>query len=106
MLATYGSVLAIAAAAAAVGQAALTLCGWRRWSWLAPAVGLALLTALCWATVRLPGDGAISAAAAAAAALASAVFLRGRVEGVREALRSGAPVALLALAAASLPFLV
>ena len=29
----------------------------RRWSWLAPAVGLAVLTAVAWGTVRLPGRG-------------------------------------------------
>ena len=48
-------------ASLAIGQAAIALCGVRRWSWLSPAVGLALLCALCWGTVRLPGDGAISA---------------------------------------------
>ena len=106
MLATYASVIAVCAASLAIGQAALALCGWRRWSWLAPAVGLALVTALCWATVRLPGDGVISAVAVLVATLASLVFLRGRVEGLGAAIRDGAPVALGALLAASLPFIV
>lgn len=106
MLATYASLIAVCAASLAIGQAALALCGWRRWSWLAPAVGLALLTALCWGTVRLPGEGVTCAVAAALATAASAAFLRGRLDGLGEALRDGAPVAVAALLAASLPFLV
>ena len=39
------------------GRRRSRLCGVRRWSWLSPAVGLALLCAICWGTVRLPGDG-------------------------------------------------
>jgi hypothetical protein len=106
VLATYASVIAVCTASLAIGQAALALCGWRRWSWLAPATGLALLTALCWATVRLPGDGTISAVAALMATAASLAFLRGRVDGVGEALRDGTPVAICALITASLPFIV
>ena len=73
MLATYASVLAVCASSLLIGQAAIALCGRRRWSWLAPAVGLALLCALCWATVRLPGDGVVSAFAVLAASLAAAL---------------------------------
>jgi hypothetical protein len=106
VLATYASVIAVCASSLAIGQAALALCGRRRWSWLAPAVGLALVTALCWATVRLPGDGTISAIAVFLATVASLVFLAGRVEEIGEAVRNAAPVGLGALLAASLPFLV
>ena len=106
MIGTYAAALAVCGASLAIGQATLALCGARRWSWLSPAVGLALLCAICWATVRLPGGGIVSAAAVAALAVTSLLYLRGRVEGGGEALRAGAPVALLALAAASLPFLV
>jgi hypothetical protein len=106
VLATYASVIAVCSASLAIGQAALALCGWRRWSWLAPASGLALLTALCWATVRLPGNGTISAVAVLMATAAALAFLRGRVEGVGEAVRDGTPVAICALIAASLPFVV
>jgi hypothetical protein len=105
VIGTYAVVLVVSGASLAIGQAALALCGARRWSWLSPAVGLALVCALCWGSVRLPGDGAVSAVAAAALALGSVVFLRGRVEGGGEALRAGGPVALVALLAASLPFL-
>ncbi len=104
MIGTYAAVLAVCAASLALGQAAVALCGVRQWSWLSPAVGLALLCAICWGTVRLPGDGVISAVAVLVLTVGTVLFLRGRTEGVGTALRTGAPVALLALAAASLPF--
>jgi hypothetical protein len=106
VLATYASVIAVCAASLAIGQAAMAVCGWRRWSWLAPATGLALVTALCWATMRLPGDGVISAITVVVLTIASLAFLRGRVDGVGAALRDGAPVAIGALVASSLPFIV
>jgi len=106
VIGTYAAVLAVCAASLAIGQAAVALCGRRRWSWLAPAVGLALLCALCWGTVRLGGDGIASAVAAVLLVVASVAYLRGRLEGGMEALRAGWPVALLALLAASLPFAV
>ncbi|HEY5709497.1 MAG TPA: hypothetical protein VIS51_08885, partial [Solirubrobacterales bacterium] len=104
MFGTYAAVLAVCGASLAIGQAALALCGVRRWSWLAPAVGLALLCAICWGTVRLPGEGAASAIAAVALVLVSLVYLRERLEGGRGALAVGWPVALLALLATALPF--
>jgi hypothetical protein len=106
VIATYAAVLAVCAASLAVGQAAVALCGMRRWSWLSPAVGMALVCAICWATVRLPGHGVVSAIAVLVLTAASVLFLRGRMEGGGEALRSGLPVAVVALAAASLPFAV
>ena len=105
MVGTYAAVLVVCAASLAIGQAAIALCGVRGWSWPSPAVGLGLLCAVCWATVRLPGDGAVSAGIVLALFLASAFYLRRRVEGGAGALRAGWPVALLALAATSLPFL-
>jgi hypothetical protein len=106
VIGTYAATLAVCGASLAIGQAALALCGARRWSWLAPGVGLALLCALCWGTVRLPGDGMVSALAVLASSVAAALYLRGRLEGGGGALRVGLPVALAALAAASLPFAV
>jgi hypothetical protein len=106
VIGTYAAVLAVCASSLAVGQAAIALCGRRRWSWLAPAVGLALVLAVCWATVRLPGDGVAPAVLLLVLTLAAVAFLRGRVEGVGEAARAGAPVALGALLACSLPFAV
>ena len=106
MIGTYAAVLAVCAAAPAIGQAAIALCGPRGWSWLSPPIGLALLCAVCWGTVRLPGHGVASAIAVLFLTASALLFLRGRVEGVGKALWAGAPVAILALAAASLPFIV
>jgi hypothetical protein len=117
VIGTYAAVLGICASSLAIGQAAIGLCGGRSWSWLSPAVGLALLCAICWATVRLPGDGVVSAAVVLVLTVASGAwcvaFLPGvgeegdtSAEGMRRALRVGGPVALIALLATSLPFLV
>ncbi|MFL5900233.1 MAG: hypothetical protein ACJ75S_03460 [Solirubrobacterales bacterium] len=105
MIGTYAAVLAVCVASLAIGQAAIALCGIRRWSWLSPAVGLALLCAICWGTVRLPGHGTVSAAVVLLLTAASVACLWRRVDGAGEALRAGAPIALLALAATSLPFI-
>lgn len=106
MIGTYAAAVAVCGASLAIGQAAIALCVRPRWSWLAPAVGLALVMAVCWATVRLPGHGIVSAVAVLALALAAVAYLRGRLEGGEEALRAGWPLALAALVAASLPFAV
>jgi hypothetical protein len=98
--------VAVCVSALALGQAAICLCGGRRWSLLAPAVGLALLCALCWGTVRLPGDGVISAIVVLVLTIAAVAYLWARVEGTGEALAAGWLVALIALLAASLPFAV
>src|SRR5436189_4220423 len=84
MLATYGSLLLILVASCLVGQALIALCWRREWSWLAPAVGLALLTAVAWGTVRLPGKGIASPIAISGLAVASLAYLRGRLPGLRE----------------------
>jgi hypothetical protein len=106
VIGTYAAVLAVCVPSLALGQAAIGLCGARRWSWLSPAVGLALLCAICWGTVRVGGDGVVSAILVLALTIASIAYLRGRLEGGAEALRAGWPVALVALLAASLPFAV
>jgi hypothetical protein len=106
VLPTYGSFLLILVASAVVGQAAFALCGRREWSWLAPAVGLAVLMPVAWWTVRLPGEGIPDIAAIGVLSLAAAVYLQGRVADAEDALAIGLPVAALALLAASLPFLV
>ena len=104
MVGTYAAVLVVCLASLAIGQAAIVLCGARRWSWLAPAVGLALLCVTCWGTVRLFGHGTASAIDVLLLAVVSVVYLWKRLNGGASALRMGAPVALLALAATALPF--
>jgi hypothetical protein len=107
MLATYASALLVCAGSLIVGQAVLVLCGWRRWSWLAPPVGLALLLAVAWGTVRLPGED--SAALVAAAVLTAASLLvvwRGTPGRLPGAAREGIAAAVVVLAGASLPFVV
>jgi hypothetical protein len=104
VIGTYAAALAVCVASLAIGGAAMALCGVRRWSWLAPAVGLALLCAVCWGTVRLPGHGAVPAVVALLLSVASAAYLWRGLEGGAEALRAGVAVALGALLATSLPF--
>jgi hypothetical protein len=96
--------LVICGASLALGQAAITLCGVQRWSWPAPAVGLALLCALCWGTVRLPGHGVVSAVLVLVLVLGSVAYLWNRLADGGKALWVGAPVAALALIATVVPF--
>jgi hypothetical protein len=106
VIATYAAGLAVCVASLSIGQAAVALCGGRQWSWLSPAVGLALLCTVCWGTVRIGGDGVVSAIAVPVLTIASVAYLWGRLQGGAEALQAGWPVALVALLAASLPFAV
>ncbi len=106
MIGTYAAALAICVAALVIGQAVITLCGRRRWSWASGPVGLAILCAVCWATVRLPGHGSISAIVVLAMVAGSAVYLQGSGAGWGEMLREGWPVVVLAGIGASLPFIV
>jgi hypothetical protein len=106
VIGTYAAALAVCVASLAIGQAVIALCGGRGWSWTAAPVGLALLCAVCWATVRLPGHGSISAIVVLLLLAASLAYLQGRGFGWREALAQGWPVAVLAVLGASLPFIV
>jgi hypothetical protein len=105
---TYWATAAVCVFSLAVGQAGLALCGVRRLSWLAPAVGLALLCALSWGTVRLPGHGLTALGVLLATFIAAILVLRGRsYDGAGEGdFSTGLIVAGLALLAASLPFAV
>ena len=106
MLGTYASFAAILIASVCVGQAVFRACGRRKWSWLSPAVGLAVITSVAWGTVRLPGDGTAAAIAIGVLVVASLAFLFGRVAGLRPAVAVGLPPFIGAVIAASLPFIV
>jgi hypothetical protein len=106
VIATYSAALAVIVASLAIGQGALALCGVRRWSWLAPGVGLGLLCAISWATVRFPGGGATSAAAVGALGLGAAALWLPRVGAPGEQASLTLRVGVAAAAVASLPFLV
>ena len=105
MIGIYAAALAVCVASLAIGQAVIALCGGRRWSWAAAPVGLAILCAVCWGTVRLPGHGSISAIVVLLMVAGSLVYLQGR--GIwREGFTAGWPVAVIATLGASLPFIV
>lgn len=106
MLATYASFLAVLGASALSGQAILAAAGRREPSPLAPAIGLAALIALAWATVRLPGEGVAVVIALAVALAAAAAFLRGRVDLGAGGRGPAAATGAIAALAASLPFIV
>jgi hypothetical protein len=105
VIGTYAAALAVCVASLVIGQAVIALCGARGWSWTAPPVGLAILCAVCWATVRLPGHGSVSAIVVLVLVAASLAYLQGR-GGWREVLTQGWPVFVLAALGASLPFIV
>src|SRR6476659_9507398 len=106
MLATYGSFALILAASCVIGQALFAVCGARRWSWLAPAAGLAIVTAVAWGTVRLPGEGTASAIAIGVLGLASLACVIGRTGRPAGGLGAGVTVAVGVALAASIPFFV
>ncbi len=103
MAATVVSAVLVCAGALVVGQGVLRVCGARSWSWLSPAVGVAVLMLLAIPAAHLPGRSVTAAVLIAIAVVASAVAL------VREpALRpplggvlAGLPAGLLGL----VPFL-
>jgi hypothetical protein len=105
VIGTYAAALAVCVASLAIGQAVISLCGRRAWSWTSAPVGLAILCAVCWGTIRLPGHGSISAIVVLAMVAVSLAYLQGR--GVwREPFTQGWPVFVLAALGASLPFIV
>ena len=106
MLGTYAATLLACGSALIVGQAVLSVCGWRQWSWLAPVIGLGPVVALAWGAVQLPGEGATALGAVLAVSAAGLIVLVGRTDGVGESVREGLPAAAVTLVAASIPFIV
>jgi hypothetical protein len=108
LLAAYGSLALLCAAAVVVGQAILSLCGRREFTWLSGPVGLAAIVVASGIAIKLPGHATAAAIALGAVLVAAAALLalRGGAVGFGEALRVGLPAALLSLLIASIPFIV
>jgi hypothetical protein len=104
VIGTYAAALAVIVASLAIGQAVIALCGRRRWSWTSAPVGLAILCAVCWGTVRLPGHGQVSAIVVLVLLAASLAYLQG--QGFWREAAGGWPVLVVAALGASLPFIV
>ena len=106
MVGTYASLAVILVAAAASGQGLFALCGRREWSWLSPAVGLALLAGVAWGVLNLTDEPA--AALAAIAVLAVGGLAAWASAGELSVPRAGVGLAVVAAAIilASLPFAV
>lgn len=105
-LGTLAAALSVLVASAALGAGTLAACGWRQWSWTAPAIGLALATVLTWWAVRLPGHGWTALIVLALATIAAGTLAATRLEGWRGAAREGAPVLALSLLGVAIPFVV
>lgn len=105
MLGTYASLVIILGAAAVAGQALFALCGRREWSWLSPAVGIGLLSALAWGAAKLAGDATIGLLVVALATLA-ALRILSRAGTLPVADQAGLPTLAGAVVLGSIPFLV
>lgn len=105
-LGTYAATLIVLSASLALGGGIVAACGGRRWSWTAPAIGLAAATVLAWWSVRLPGHATTALIVLTVASALGAWLAIARLDGLREALARGLPPAALALAACSIPFVV
>jgi hypothetical protein len=114
VLATYGSALLIVVASLYVGRAFFAVLGSRETRWLETPVGLAILLVVCSVLTRvhfgaenvgsIPERSELALIACAVLLLASFLFLRfGFADS--ESFLIGGPVALLALLAASIPFI-
>jgi hypothetical protein len=105
MLGTYAAALLVVGASVPVGAAVLWVSGRREWSWLAPALGLAVLTVAAWILVRLPGEGIAALIGIAVVGIGCSLALP-RVGFGREQLVEGGVTAALGLLAVSIPFAV
>jgi hypothetical protein len=105
MIGTYASAALIGAASLLLGRAILAASGRERWSWLEPAVGFGALVAVAGLLVRLPGRGTTATIGLLVLLVLGAAGLRRpyRLEG---AVAQGAAVALVLVAALSIPFAV
>jgi hypothetical protein len=108
-LGAYASVALVCAGSLLVGQAILSLCGRREWTWLSGPVGLAALLVASGLAIKLPGHGtavAVTVGAMLVAAVIVLVVRRSSMDAVAGRLVLGAVISgALALLAASIPFI-
>ncbi len=110
MAGAVASLVLVLGASVLVGQALASLAAGatrgrpQPLSWLAPAFGLAALLVVAGITIRLPGHAVTAAIALGVVVIASGVVLRGRVTGLGEGAVLGAPVLLVTVLAAAIPF--
>jgi len=110
MIGATATLLLLLVAVLATGQAlaAFAAGGGRgqrlRFSWLAPAYGLAVLLVVAGAAIRLPGHATAAAVVIVVVTVVSAWYLAGRTAGLVEAAKTGVPVVAITVAAAALPF--
>ena len=106
MIGAYASLAAVVLASLLVGQAVLSLCGRRDLAWLSGPVGLAALLAIAGIAVDLPGEVTTVAVCLLVATAAAVVSLAVRRPSGLGPLGAGLPAAMLAVLAASIPFIV
>jgi hypothetical protein len=109
LLGAYASVALVCAGSLLVGQAILSLCGRREWTWLSGPVGLAALLIASGLAIKLPGHGTAVAVTVGAMLAAAAIVLAVRrppMDAVARRSVGGAVIAgAVALLAASIPFI-
>jgi hypothetical protein len=106
LIGAYASAAILCAASVAVGQAILSLCGRREFTWLSGPVGLAGILVASGVAIRLPGHGtAVAIALAALLVVALGVLVQRGVPWSGRVLAPPLAAAVLALLAASIPFI-
>lgn len=106
MIAALASAALLVAAALALGQALLSLCGWRHWTWISGPVGLALLFVAAGLVASWGGRATAIVIAAAGLVAVSVMVLAMIRPGAADGVSGGALIAAaLAALFASIPFI-
>jgi hypothetical protein len=105
ILQAYVVALSICAASLLVGRVALALAGQRKWCWLEPGIGFAVLVGTGGAVAWASGSSAASSAALLGAVLLATILAARLPRSAETDWRQAAAVAALLLAAMALPFL-
>lgn len=104
MIGTYCSAALICAASLLVGRALLSLSGRKKWSWLEPAIGFGAVLTVTGALARAPGHATTASLGLVVMLLLAAALVAYLPYEAPAAWRHGLPVAIVVLAALSIPF--